>query len=124
MATTAELIERAKKAVMTYNVNEAKAVANEAVADANVDLVELISNGYSAGITEVGNLFEQKKVFLPHIMAAAGALTAGMDIITPELERRGGSTGSMSSDRPWWMSSKRMCRQRWHYGPCKPGQYP
>ena len=94
MATTAELIERAKKAVMTYNVNEAKAVANEAVADANVDLVDLISNGYSAGITEVGNLFEQKKVFLPHIMAAAGALTAGMDIITPELERRGGSTGS------------------------------
>ncbi|MEG1294737.1 MAG: cobalamin-dependent protein, partial [Clostridium sp.] len=36
-------------------------------------------------------LFEAKKLFLPHIMAAAGAMTAAMDILTPELEKRGGS---------------------------------
>lgn len=78
---------------MSYNVNESKKIANEAVADASIDLVALINDGYSAGISEVGVLFEQKKVFLPHIMAAAGAMTAGVDIITPELEKRGGSVG-------------------------------
>lgn len=93
MSTTEELITKAKAAVLAYNVNDSKAIANEAVASQDIDLVRLISEGYSAGIVEVGQLFEQKKVFLPHIMAAAGALTAGMDIITPELDRRGGSVG-------------------------------
>lgn len=93
MSTTEELIVKAKAAVKAYNVNDSKAIANEAIASQDVDLVKLISDGYSAGIMEVGVLFEQKKVFLPHIMAAAGALTAGLDIITPEIEKRGGSVG-------------------------------
>ncbi|MFT0898362.1 cobalamin-dependent protein [Candidatus Methanoprimaticola sp. MG2] len=94
MVTTQELAEKAKKAVMSYNVNDSKAVATEAIANPDVDLVALINDGYSAGINEVGVLFGQKKVFLPHIMAAAGALTAGMDILTPEIEKRGGSVGA------------------------------
>ena len=92
--TTETLIERAKNAVIAYKVPDSKAVAEEAVADPSVDLVRVISEGYSAGINYVGELFAQKKVFLPHIMAAAGALTAGLDIITPELEKRGGATDS------------------------------
>ncbi len=92
--TTETLIERAKNAVIAYKVPDSKAVAEEAIADPSVDLVRVISEGYSAGINYVGELFAQKKVFLPHIMAAAGALTAGLDIITPELEKRGGSTDS------------------------------
>ncbi len=90
MANIEELINRAKAAVTGYKIDDAKTVANEAIADAEVDLVKLIENGFNAGISEVGDLFEQKKVFLPHIMAAANALTAGMDIIAPELEKRGG----------------------------------
>ncbi len=90
--TTETLIERAKNAVIAYKVPDSKAVAEEAIADPSVDLVRVISEGYSAGINYVGELFAQKKVFLPHIMAAAGALTAGLDIITPELEKRGGAT--------------------------------
>lgn len=92
MATVEELSSRAKAAVMAYKVDDAKAIANEAIAS-DVDLLEVINNGYGAGITEVGKLFDQKKVFLPHMMAAAGAMTAGMDIIVPEIEKRGGSIG-------------------------------
>ena len=92
--TTETLIERAKNAVIAYKVPDSKAVAEEAIADPSVDLVRVISEGYSAGINYVGELFAQKKVFLPLIMAAAGALTAGLDIITPELEKRGGATDS------------------------------
>lgn len=90
MANIEELITRAKAAVTGYKIDEAKAVAEEAVAADGLDLVKLIEEGFNAGISEVGDLFEEKKVFLPHIMAAANALTAGMDIIAPELEKRGG----------------------------------
>lgn len=91
--STEALSERAKKAVLAYNVKECVAVAQEAVADESVNLVDLISNGYTAGIMEVGDLFGQKKLFLPHIMAAAKALEAGMEIIAPELEKKGGKVG-------------------------------
>ena len=94
MATTEELCAKAKAAVMAYKIPDCVAVANEAIANPDVDLVSVINNGYSAGITEVGALFEAKKVFLPHMMAAANALTAGMDIIVPEIERRGGEVGT------------------------------
>ncbi len=92
MATAAEFAARAKQAVMTYNVKDAKAVAEETVA-AGVDIVEVINDGYTAGITAVGDLFDQKKIFLPHMMAASGAMTAGMDVLTPALEAQGGSVG-------------------------------
>jgi trimethylamine corrinoid protein len=90
--STEEIAMRAKKAVMTYNVNECKNVANDAIAQ-GADLVQVISQGYTAGINEVGALFEAKKIFLPHIMAAANAMTAGLDILTPELEKSGKSVG-------------------------------
>jgi trimethylamine corrinoid protein len=93
MATTEEYSARAKAAVMAYKVEDAKKVANEAVADPNSDLLAIINNGFSAGITEVGALFDAKKIFLPHMMAAANTMTAGMDIIVPEIEKRGGSVG-------------------------------
>ncbi len=98
MPTTEEYAARAKKAVLTYNVKESKAVAEEVVADKNSDIVAVIADGYTAGINEVGELFAQKKLFLPHIMAAASALTAGLDTLTPELEARGASAGESLGD--------------------------
>ncbi len=87
-----EIIAKAKQSVLKYNVNDAKAAAQQAIAE-NVDLVAVINEGFTAGIQEVGELFEQKKLFLPHIMAAANAMNAGVDLITPELEKSGSSTG-------------------------------
>ena len=91
--STEEFSNRAKAAVMAYKVDDAKKIANEAIAAADVDLIAVINEGFSAGIMEVGALFEAKKIFLPHMMAAANAMTAGMDIIVPEIEKRGGSVG-------------------------------
>lgn len=84
MVTQQEANDKAKQAVLKYDIKGAKAIAEQAVAD-NLDLVDLINNGFTAGINEVGELFAQKKLFLPHIMAAANALNAGMDVITPHL---------------------------------------
>ena len=90
--TQKELNERAKKAVMTYNLKDAAEVAKEAIAK-KADLVNLITEGYTAGIQEVGDLFQAKKLYLPHIMSAANAMNAGVSLITPELEKSGKSAG-------------------------------
>lgn len=87
------LNDDAKNAVMTYNNKKAVEVAKKAVAE-NADIVELIEKGFSAGMTEVGALFEAKKVYLPHVMAAAAAMNAAMDILNPELEKRGAEVSS------------------------------
>ncbi len=87
------LNDDAKSAVMTYNNKKAVEVAKKAVAE-NADIVELIEKGFSAGMTEVGALFEAKKVYLPHVMAAAAAMNAAMDVLNPELEKRGSEVSS------------------------------
>ena len=87
------LCDDAKAAVMTYNNKKAVEVAKQAIAE-DFDIVELIEKGFSLGMTEVGALFEQKKVYLPHVMAAAAAMNAAMDVLNPELEKRGGEVSS------------------------------
>ncbi len=90
--TQKDLNERAKKAVMAYDQKASAEVAKEAIA-AKVDLVNLIQEGYTAGIQEVGDLYQAKKLFLPHIMSAANAMNAGVNLLTPELEKSGKSAG-------------------------------
>jgi len=87
-----ELNRKAKNAVTAYRNKEAAAIAQQAISE-KADLVDLIQNGFTAGMTEVGDLFGQKKLFLPHVMAAAAALEAAVKILTPELEKSGKSVG-------------------------------
>ncbi len=88
--TQEEINRKAKEAVLKYDIKGAKAVAQQAI-DEKVDIVSVIQDGFTAGITEVGELYEAKKLFLPHIMAAANAMNAGVDILTPEIEKSGTS---------------------------------
>ncbi|MDR1690985.1 MAG: methyltransferase cognate corrinoid protein [Candidatus Methanoplasma sp.] len=90
--STESLAQEAREAIMKYDAKKSADVANRAIAE-GADIVTIIQEGFTKGITEVGALFEAKKVFLPHIMAAAGAMTAGMNILTPELEKSGKSAG-------------------------------
>jgi len=83
------LTEEAKQAVLTYNLKKAVDVAQRAVSE-GVDLVALIQNGLTKGMAEIGAAFDAKKLYLPHVVSAAGAMNAALNILTPELERRGG----------------------------------
>jgi trimethylamine corrinoid protein len=86
------LTQEARHAIMSYNHKKAAEVARRAV-DESVDLVALIENGLTKVMVEIGDAFNAKKLYLPHIVAAAAAMNAAMDILAPELERRGGSMG-------------------------------
>ena len=93
----ADLEQKAYDGVMKYDIKGCKAVAEQAVAE-KADLVALINNGFTKAITQVGELFAQKKIFLPHIMAAANAMNAGIEVLTPELEKSGASADSIGKD--------------------------
>jgi len=48
-----------------------------------------IIDGLSAGMTEVGVLFERGKLFLPHVLSAAAGMKQAMTVLEPELKANG-----------------------------------
>ncbi|MDD3043058.1 MAG: B12-binding domain-containing protein [Methanosarcinaceae archaeon] len=86
MATKEEIIERAKNSILNLKKDEAKVAAQEAI-DAKIDLIEVIQDGFSAAMGEVGRKFEEGTLFIPHIILAAEIMNAGMDILKPELAK-------------------------------------
>ncbi|NLN44870.1 MAG: dimethylamine corrinoid protein 3 [Methanosarcina sp.] len=96
MASKEEIIAKAKEAITEFDEDLAAEVAAEALA-AGVDPVELIEKGYTAGMEEVGEKFGQGELFLPHILAAAEAMNAGIKVITPEMEKRQAQTRSLGT---------------------------
>lgn len=65
-----DAIKEAQEAVIKCDENKAMAVAQEAI-DAGLDLVDLLNNGFSAGIRQVGDLFGRGEVFLPELILSA-----------------------------------------------------
>ena len=96
MASKEEIIARAKEAITEFDDEIAAEVAEEALA-AGIDPVELIEKGFTAGMQEVGQQFEQGKLFLPHVLAAAEAMNAGIEVIKPEMERRKSQTKNLGT---------------------------
>lgn len=59
MANKEEIIAKAKDAITDFDDELAAEVAAEALAAGGVDPVELIEKGFTAGMQEVGEQFEQ-----------------------------------------------------------------
>ncbi|AKB17214.1 MULTISPECIES: B12-binding domain-containing protein [unclassified Methanosarcina] len=96
MASTEAIIAKAKNAITDFDEELAAEVAEEALA-AGVDPVEIIEKGFTAGMMEVGDQFEQGTLFLPHVLAAAEAMKAGIDVMKPEMERRKSQTKNLGT---------------------------
>lgn len=88
MVTKAEIIAKAKAAILDFDEEAAEEVANEAL-KAGINPAELIQDGFTAAMTEVGDQFEAGVLFLPHVIAASEAMSAGVKVLTPALEKLG-----------------------------------
>ncbi len=74
-------MEKAKQSIVEADED----IAMEALAEAEaegVDLVELLSDGYSAGMKELGDLFGMGEIFLPELIFA----TEVMKAVSAEIE--------------------------------------
>jgi trimethylamine corrinoid protein len=93
MVTQDEINAKAKAAVMDFDDELVEEICEEAI-EAKVDMVSLIQEGLTAGMNEVGDQFEQGTLFLPHVIAASEAMSAGVAVLTPMLEAQGGAVKS------------------------------
>jgi dimethylamine corrinoid protein len=78
-----ELFKTLSDAVVSCKKDDVIAAVEKAKGQAPA--VELIDNGLAAGMNEVGVLFERGKLFLPHVMMAADAMSAGVEMLQDEL---------------------------------------
>lgn len=91
MASKEEIIAKAKESITEFDEEMAEEAANETLKE-GIDPVEIIEHGFTAGMQEVGDQFEQGALFLPHVLAAAEAMKAGIEVMKPEMERRKSKT--------------------------------
>lgn len=96
MVTKTDTIAKAKEAILDFDDKAAGEVAKEALA-AGVSPAELIEEGFTAAMLEVGEKFGAGELFLPHVIAAADAMQAAINILTPELERTNTQTKSKAT---------------------------
>jgi len=72
------------------------AAARQAIAE-GVNPVEVISEGLSAGMTKVGDLFNNEEISLPFVIVAAEAMTKAIEILEPHIpaESKGKKAGTV-----------------------------
>ena len=83
MATKEEFIQELSDAVISCKKDAVLAAVEKA--KPVMDPTEIIEKGLAAGMNQVGILFERGKLFLPHVMMAADAMTAGVKMLEADL---------------------------------------
>ena len=76
----AEYFEKAAQHIIDANEEAAVQLAQEYL-DEGLDPVEMIEKGLSEGIRKLGDLFDRGEVFLPHLIIASEAMTAGVKVL-------------------------------------------
>lgn len=83
METKEELIQELSQAVISCKRDTVLAAVEKA--KQTMKPSEIIDEGLSKGMNDVGVLFERGKLFLPHVMMAADAMTAGVKALEADL---------------------------------------
>ncbi len=83
-----DILKRAMNAVIDGDEDVAVAVANQAIAE-GINPVEVISDGLSAGMTKVGDMFNSEEISLPFVIVAAEAMTKAIAILEPHIPEEG-----------------------------------
>jgi trimethylamine corrinoid protein len=77
-----------KNSILNYDEERAKELANKALEE-GVDPLKAVEEGLAEGIREVGDKFTREEVFLPHLMVAAETMKSALEILNPEIRKRG-----------------------------------
>ncbi len=83
MASKEELIQELSDAIISCKKDAVLAAVEKA--KGVMEPAEIIEKGLAAGMNEVGVLFERGKLFLPHVMMAADAMTAGVKVLEADM---------------------------------------
>ena len=91
MTREEELHKGLSEAVVDMDEDLAKELA-QAVVDEGFDAYEAIDKGLSAGMEEVGRLYEEEEYFIPELLLCSDAMYAGIEILKPHIKKREDAT--------------------------------
>jgi corrinoid protein of di/trimethylamine methyltransferase len=80
------ILKKLADSILSFDEEVAKAAAQEAL-DAGVDPLKALENGLKVGIDIVGDKFSRDELFLPHLLMAADALNAAVNILKKNIPR-------------------------------------
>ncbi|AKB41579.1 dimethylamine corrinoid protein MtbC [Methanosarcina mazei] len=83
MTSKEELLQELSEAIISCKKDAVLAAVEKA--KQVMEPAEIIENGLAAGMNQVGVLFERGKLFLPHVMMAADAMTAGVKVLEADM---------------------------------------
>ncbi len=81
-----EMFKELSDAIVSCKKDAVEAAVEKARGE-GIDPAEIIEKGLAAGMNEVGVLFERGKLFLPHVMLAAGAMEAGVSLLEADMPK-------------------------------------
>jgi dimethylamine corrinoid protein len=81
-----EMFKELSDAIVSCKKDAVEAAVEKAKGE-GIAPAEIIEKGLAAGMNEVGILFERGKLFLPHVMMAAGAMEAGVALLEADMPK-------------------------------------
>jgi len=81
-----DLLKQARQAVIEGDEEAAQAVAKKVIAE-GINPVEIINEGLSPAMTEVGDGFANEEIPLPGVLVAAEAMTKAIEIMEPHIAK-------------------------------------
>src|SRR4051812_27098377 len=86
--TMSDLLGAMRKSVIDGAPNVAARLARQSIQD-GVNPLDSINHGFVEGIIQVGEKYGCRELFLPDMLAAAEAMKAAIDVLEPEMKKRG-----------------------------------
>ncbi len=83
-----ELLRNLSEHLQKGDLNGVAALTQQAI-DAKLDTRVILDDGLIAGMAVVGERFKRREIFLPHVLLAAKAMYAGLDLLKPLLVKEG-----------------------------------
>ena len=79
-----EWLKKAAQSILDTDGDAAKEIAQKSLED-GMDPLDMINEGFSAGIRKMGDLFDRGEVFLPGLLIGSEAMTAAVEILEAAL---------------------------------------
>jgi corrinoid protein of di/trimethylamine methyltransferase len=83
-----QIFEAMAQSIIEGEVEAAVALAKQSI-EQDIDPLEAINQGFIVGVNQVGDAFSCGDAFLPELVMAGEAMKAAVDVLEPELARRG-----------------------------------
>jgi len=85
---TTEIYQKMSQSIIDGDTELAAALARDSI-EAGIDPLESINRGFVIGVNQVGNQFSCGEAFLPELVMAGEAMKAAVQVLEPEMARRG-----------------------------------